>query len=85
MQEQDQTEVEPRETCYRCKKRRYRSKMTLVFYHPLISGREIWGCNQTWRIDGCVEPIKKELLMYNNTGLLQVIPANQLTDGRKKR
>lgn len=66
-------EPESRHICARCKVRRYERKMTKIFCHPILGAHDFWCCAGNSRKAGCVEAFITECLMYQETGVLQII------------
>lgn len=63
--------------------------MTLVFSHPVLTGNKpIWACNKYGYLESkCIPETIKTLTMYQETGLLQIVPVpqnNTITDGKAK-
>jgi len=73
-------EKEKRHTCFYCHSKRYESNMRLIFAHPIITGKNpFYACapgayGGYKALDGCIDKALKEIMMYHNTGMLQLTP-----------
>jgi len=63
------TPKKQRSTCKNCKSKRYTDSMILVFKHPILTDQDFYCCNDHECIDGFLSGV----LMFQETGLLQVI------------
>ena len=75
-----------RHICHYCRVKRFEDRMKMVFSHPVLTGNKpIWACTHIGYLESkCIPETIKTLTMYQETGLLQVVQVNQVSETKKK-